>query len=197
MIIWINGAFGSGKTSAAYELARRTPDSFVYDPEEVGYFLRKRLPGGMHTEDFQDEPLWREMNYLLLKRLNEAYGGVLIVPMTVVNPQYFSEIVGRLRADGAEVRHFALCASREVLLKRLKKRGDGRNSWPAAQIERCVAALGDPVFKEQIDTDHMSVDEVISYIAAACGISLMPEKRSRFRKKLDRVLVKLRHIRFR
>jgi Ni2+-binding GTPase involved in maturation of urease and hydrogenase len=27
MIIWMNGAFGSGKTSAAFELNRRLPDS--------------------------------------------------------------------------------------------------------------------------------------------------------------------------
>lgn len=197
MIIWINGAFGSGKTSAAYELARRTPGSFVYDPEEIGYFLRKRLPGGMLTDDFQDEPLWREMNYSLLKRVSGAYEGMLIVPMTVVNSHYFAEIIGKLRSDGVRVRHFALCASREVLLKRLKYRGDGRKSWPAEQIDRCVAALGDRVFEEKIDTDRMSVDEVVSYIASACGIPLMPDRRSGFRKSLDRILVKLRHIRFR
>ena len=36
MIIWINGAFGSGKTNVAYELNRRIESSYVYDPEEIG-----------------------------------------------------------------------------------------------------------------------------------------------------------------
>lgn len=40
MIIWINGAFGSGKTNTAYELKRRIPNAFVYDPEEAGFLVR-------------------------------------------------------------------------------------------------------------------------------------------------------------
>jgi uridine kinase len=41
LIIWLNGAFGAGKTTAAFELCRRLPDSFVYDPENVGFFPKK------------------------------------------------------------------------------------------------------------------------------------------------------------
>lgn len=44
MILWINGAFGSGKTQTAYELNKRIPNSFVFDPEETGFFLRSNLP---------------------------------------------------------------------------------------------------------------------------------------------------------
>lgn len=36
MIIWINGAFGSGKTQTAYELCRRMRGAYVYDPENAG-----------------------------------------------------------------------------------------------------------------------------------------------------------------
>ena len=62
MIIWLNGAFGAGKTTAAYELHRRLAGSLVYDPEEVGYFLRRSAPC-FRTPDFQDLPLWRALNY--------------------------------------------------------------------------------------------------------------------------------------
>ncbi|WP_353095654.1 hypothetical protein [Tissierella praeacuta] len=44
MIIWLNGAFGSGKTTCAFELSRRFPNSFVYDPENIGYFIRNNTP---------------------------------------------------------------------------------------------------------------------------------------------------------
>jgi type IV secretory pathway ATPase VirB11/archaellum biosynthesis ATPase len=37
MIIMINGAFGSGKTSAANTLLPLIPNSMIYDPEEIGY----------------------------------------------------------------------------------------------------------------------------------------------------------------
>ena len=46
MIIWINGSYGSGKTQTAYELQRRLDNSYVYDPENIGYFLDKNLPTG-------------------------------------------------------------------------------------------------------------------------------------------------------
>ena len=31
MIIWLNGAFGAGKTQTAYALRRRLPGSYVVD----------------------------------------------------------------------------------------------------------------------------------------------------------------------
>lgn len=60
MIIWVNGAFGSGKTQAAYELHRRIPNSYVYDPENAGYFIRDNLPADVKRGDFQHYPMWRE-----------------------------------------------------------------------------------------------------------------------------------------
>ncbi|HBD65376.1 MAG TPA: tunicamycin resistance protein, partial [Clostridiales bacterium] len=44
MIIWINGAFGSGKTQTANELHRRIKNSYVYDPENIGFFIRDNIP---------------------------------------------------------------------------------------------------------------------------------------------------------
>ncbi len=35
MILWINGTFGSGKTSVAEELSKKVRKSFVFDPEQV------------------------------------------------------------------------------------------------------------------------------------------------------------------
>ncbi|PWW40822.1 MULTISPECIES: hypothetical protein [Paenibacillus] len=37
MIVMINGAFGSGKTSAATKLQTLIPNSMIFDPEEIGY----------------------------------------------------------------------------------------------------------------------------------------------------------------
>ena len=58
MIIWINGAFGSGKTTTAIEIERRLKNSFLYDPENIGYFLRRNMPKEIWAvDDFQDETL--------------------------------------------------------------------------------------------------------------------------------------------
>ncbi|MGX8797780.1 hypothetical protein ACR6HW_17240 [Fusibacter sp. JL298sf-3] len=59
MIVWVNGAFGSGKTTCAYELKRRLPEAFVFDPENVGFFLRRNMPKVLHKDDFQDHEQWR------------------------------------------------------------------------------------------------------------------------------------------
>ena len=44
MIVWINGAFGAGKTSTARELIDLIPNSTFYDPEVIGGALRHLLP---------------------------------------------------------------------------------------------------------------------------------------------------------
>ena len=44
MIIWINGAFGSGKTTCANILQKQLPNAFLYDPEQAGFFIRNQLP---------------------------------------------------------------------------------------------------------------------------------------------------------
>lgn len=174
MIIWLNGAFGSGKTQTAFELKRRIPGSFVYDPEEFGFCLRKCQPKSLHLPDFQDEELWRSVNYEMLRRLYDSFDGVIIVPMTVTNPQYFGEIVGRLRADGCDVRHFVLYAKPETILKRLRSRFEGKASWAAQQIPRCLAAFEDAVFDGRICTDELTVSEAAEAVAERCTIELSP-----------------------
>ncbi len=149
----------------------------------------------MSRDDFQDYPMWREMNYAMLKNIAAEYNGILIVPMTVTNATYFSEIVGRLRTEGVPVRHFTLWASREVLLTRLKRRGDGEHSWPARQVERCLEELANPLFEQHLDTDRLSREEVVVRIAADCGIRLQPDERTRLKKAWDRAILTLKHIR--
>lgn len=196
MIIWINGAFGAGKTQTAYELHRRIPHSFVYDPENVGYFIRKNIPSDMMKSDFQDYPMWREMNVIMLREMAEQYDGIIIVPMTIVSPQYFQEIIGNLRKAGVMVHHFSLMASKEVILRRLRSRGEGTKSWAAKQIDRCIQGLNHEIFEEHMDTNMMTIDDVVTRIAARLEIDLLPDSRGFIRKRWDKALTKLRHIRF-
>lgn len=195
LIIWINGAFGAGKTTTCFELSRRLPNSFVYDPENVGYFIRKNVPKSILKGDFQDHTIWREMNYSMLQTICNDYDGIIIVPMTIVNPKYFDEIITKLRSNGVEVKHFALLASRETLLKRLRSRGDHKNSWPARQIDRCMASLSQELFEQHIQTDNLTTEQIIELIAEACNIELQPDHRSAVKKKIDRWMNQLKHIR--
>ncbi|MCI8573523.1 MAG: AAA family ATPase [Oscillibacter sp.] len=194
MIIWLNGAFGSGKTQTAYELNRRLQNSYVYDPEEAGFFIRDNLPGDIKKSDFQDYPLWREFNSGMIRYISENYDGHIIIPMTVTNKQYYQEIIQPISAK-RPVRHFILYASKKTLLKRLASRFESKRSWGAQQIDRCMKAFDHDITETKIYTDHLKIPQVAEEIASALGLSLADDKRSPFRKRIDRVVIQYKHIR--
>ena len=119
VIIWINGGFGSGKTTLAEELHRRRPDAVVYDPEDVGIMLWKWMrPNG----DFQHLPSWRELVVATAMSLRRHHADTLIVPMSLIREAYRTEILGGLAAAGEEVLHVFLEAGAAVLRERLNAR---------------------------------------------------------------------------
>jgi cytidylate kinase len=164
MIVWINGAFGSGKTSTARELNKRLKGSKVYDPEEVGLFLREHVPGAEAYSDFQDHPLWATLNYDILKHLDSQAQTCVIVPMTLVNEQYYGQIISKLREGGTELLMYTLLASKKTITSRLTKRGEVEGSWAFQQIDRCLEQLYKPKFDKHIDTEDKCVNEVVDYI---------------------------------
>ncbi|HWO74477.1 MAG TPA: AAA family ATPase [Bacillus sp. (in: firmicutes)] len=194
MIIWINGTFGSGKSTTAYELQRRIRSSFVYDPERFGYVLMRNVPKEIAKSDFQDYPLWREANYQLLKQISQDYKGTIIVPMTLTNESYFNEIIGKLKNDGIEIKHYTLMATEQTIEKRLRQRFEGKKSWAYQQMEARLKSLASDFFKEQIVTDHMSVDEVVATIAKRSGVKLMPDRRTKIKKRVDRLIISLKEM---
>src|SRR5689334_15147046 len=118
MLIWINGAFGAGKTTLAEELKSRLPDALDYDPEYVGYLLTKWVPAP-ESRDFQDLPLWRRMVARFAIGLWKEYERPLIVPMTLVNAQYRDEIFTALRAADVPMLHVFLDVPAGVLRRRI------------------------------------------------------------------------------
>ncbi|SFB15062.1 AAA domain-containing protein [Cohnella sp. OV330] len=195
MIVWINGAFGAGKTTAAFELHRRLPGSFVFDPEEAGFFIRARLPKHLRGDDFQDYPMWRSINREMLAYLDANHAGPIIVPMTVVNERYMDELVGALRTSGVRVDHYALTASRETLLRRLRSRWESERSWAARQIDRCLAGLSKEAFDVRIQTDGLNAGQVVARIAESSGLALAPDPRGTIKRGWDRLRTKAGHIR--
>src|SRR5215470_3085474 len=149
MLLWINGPFGGGKTQTAHELRRRLPGSVVCDPEHVGFGLHRMLPRELRT-DFQDLLAWRSGTHEVLDLVLRSNEGPVIVPMTLIHPGYFAEIVGRLRDDGHDVRHFALLAERTTVLRRLSRRGVvtgiRREHWAVEHLDESLARLHEPEF---------------------------------------------------
>lgn len=201
MLIWINGAFGAGKTHTAHELHRRLPDGHVADPELLGFAMHKMLPACARA-DFQDLPGWRAAVVATLRTAERAAAGPLIVPMTIVRDDYFDQIIGALRAE-MEVRHYTLMASPATLHKRLRSRLEaigarvfgGDETWAMRQIDRCVTALESPRYATHVPTDDHTLDEVVETVAAAAGLTLVAPRLSPLRAQIRRLEVAARHIR--
>ncbi|UUZ79055.1 hypothetical protein LJK88_27915 [Paenibacillus sp. P26] len=78
----------------------------------------------------------------------------------------------------------------------VKAAGDGRDSWPARQIERCIKGLSHECFQTHIDTDHMTTEQVVEQIAALSAVPLVPDRRGKLGRARDRILTQIKHIRF-
>jgi hypothetical protein len=180
LIVWVNGAFGSGKSTLVDELRPRWPGALVYDPEMVGYVLREIVE--VPTGDFQDLRLWRRQVANLAVGLVEEYRRPVLVPMTLVNPGYVGEIFSTLKDAGIDVHHFFLKVSREVLEKRIDGRihapGDPEREervrrWCKDRIEPCMAAAdtlpSDTVFLDGELTPQELADQLLARIGAGPG----------------------------
>lgn len=180
MIIWINGTFGVGKTTAAQGLQQRIKGSHVFDPELTGQLLRQQLPQADQPDDFQDAPLWRRLNLLLLEQLDQA-SAVILVPMTLTNSTYFEEIIGALRKTGHQVHHVTLMASPKTVRRRLRSRFERGHSWGGKQAEDRLRELSHPLFSHHLQTDAMSKQQIVDAIGLVCNLRLLPPRSVRDR----------------
>ncbi|MFD3524521.1 NUDIX domain-containing protein [Streptomyces sp. NPDC058653] len=166
MIVWINGAFGAGKTSTARELIDMIPNSTLYDPGLIGSGLRELLPQKRLAEvsDYQDLPIWRRLVVDTAAALLADVGGVLVVPMTLLRQEYRDEIFGGLAARRIPVRHVLLTLDETILRDRIADRDPGAaadddparteraRQWAYEHIEPYGAALG------WLTTDALVID---------------------------------------
>jgi broad-specificity NMP kinase len=196
MIIWVNGAFGSGKTQTAFELNRQIKYSYVYNPENIGYFLRKNIPKEIIQGNFQHQPLWRIINYEIIKNICLKYNGILIIPMTIYNKNYFDEIIGKLLNDNIKIDHYILGASKETILKRLSKRLEKKDSWAAKHIDKCINGFIDIIDKSiYIDTNELSLHEVVEIISMKSNLGIKKGKDIKIVNKIKRIIIQIKHIR--
>lgn len=158
MIVWINGAFGSGKTTTARLLAAMVEDARTFDPEFVGYLLTKFVSAP--TGDFQDMPLWRELTVQTLAGLHRDFPGTWIVPMTLVSPGYRKEIHGGVRALGHPLHHAILAVPEQTLRQRID---DDENDRPARQWrqDHVAGALADLPGLSTVEPDTWEFDATL------------------------------------
>ncbi|BBB01704.1 putative ATP/GTP-binding protein [Actinacidiphila reveromycinica] len=197
MIIWVNGAFGAGKSGAAREMLDLVPESTLYEPEVLGGCLRQLLPEKRLQEvtDYQDLAIWRRLVVETAASLLAEVGGVLITPMTLLRQEHRDEIFGGLAARGIEVRHVLLDPGETILRARIAARTAGPDDpgaddtarrWALDRVVDYTAAL--PWLAADahvIDTAGLdprqtavAVTEAIGRGEGVCGIVQTPEPRA-------------------
>lgn len=191
MIVWVNGAFGVGKSHTAAELVRRVPGAVLSDPEPVGFSLQRMQPKQLRT-DFQEISGWRAGIREVIAGLDaDGRWPVVVVPMTIVDEAYVADTMGWLRDHGHDVRQVALVATAGTIRRRLRSRSWNivSEAWALEQIERCTAALASPVFATQIRTDGLGLDDVVEEVARVVGLQLGRPALPRWRRGIRRLRV--------
>ncbi|MFF5003822.1 NUDIX domain-containing protein [Streptomyces phaeochromogenes] len=187
MIVWINGAFGAGKTTTARELIDLIPNSTLFDPELIGAGLTQLLPAKRLAEvgDFQDLPIWRRLVVDTAAAMLAELGGVLVVPMTLLRQDYRDEIFGGLASRRIAVRHVLLAPAETILRERIADREvppdlpDGEirvRQWSYDHIEPYHAALAGWLTADAhpVDTSALTPYEAAVRIAGAVSGGTVP-----------------------
>ena len=114
MIVWINGAFGVGKTTTANSILKRT-NWRLFDPEHVGYLLAGNLRD-LNFVDFQDLPPWRALVPAVAGEIyHYTNPPAMIAVQTVLVERYWEELVKGLAERGLPVIHVVLdCDDAEI-----------------------------------------------------------------------------------
>jgi 8-oxo-dGTP pyrophosphatase MutT (NUDIX family) len=195
-VVWINGAFGAGKTTTARELIELIPNSTLFDPEVIGGTLAHLLPPKRLAEagDFRDLPIWRRLVIDTAAAMLAELGGTLVVPMTLLRQEYRDEIFGGLAARRIPVSHILLTPAETILRERIAGREVPRDlpgdeirirQWSFDHIEPYRAALASwltadahPVDNSDLTPYQTAVriaDAVTSGSVPVCDIVQTPE----------------------
>ncbi|MGX1371963.1 8-oxo-dGTP pyrophosphatase MutT (NUDIX family) [Streptomyces canus] len=187
MIVWINGAFGAGKTTTARELIELIPNSTLFDPEDIGAAVVRLLPPKHLAEvgDFQDLPIWRRLVIDTAAAMLAELGGTLVVPMTLLRQEYRDEIFGGLAARRIGVKHILLAPAETILRDRTAGRENppslppgemGQGHWAYDRIEPYRAALATWLTADAhvIDTSALTPYETAARIAEDLGAGTVP-----------------------
>ena len=163
MIVFLNGAFGVGKTSTARVLHAALSGSVVFDPEWVGSMLMATLGDRPDwPPDYQLLPAWRRIVVSTVNELRREYDETLIVPMTVLRVEVWRDLSSGFREADADLRAFRLTATEATLRARIVGRpeDEGPHDWCLGHMPAALAALRDEEYGTEMPTDERTPEEI-------------------------------------
>lgn len=176
MIIWIDGAYGVGKSTLAEKLHALLPNSFIFDAENVGNAVRDNMPQSVYyNETFEGYPLWFYVCNELLTELTDRFDGVVLVPMTLMRRESFAKFAEPLRGRGIEIVHVLLESSKEVIHDRILARGESEDCWCMRHIDDCLSAQQHFEYVIRVQSLGQTAEELAKEVVQALGLSTRKE----------------------
>jgi hypothetical protein len=167
VIVWLNGAFGCGKTTTANELLPLIPASRLFGPETVGSMLGPNL-ADYPVSDFQHWPPWRPLVVATATELTRFTGQHLIAPRQSWPARTWSRYSRACAAPGSPVFHVVLDAGEGILRQRIEGSGEAQ-AWRLAHLAgyRASRSWLIPAANLVVDTGCRTPSEVAHQIAGA------------------------------
>ncbi len=170
MLVWLNGAFGVGKTTVAGLIGKSPGRWRPFDAEWVGYMLKANLTDRSLAGDFQHLAGWRRLVPIVAREISDLTGEPLVVVQTVLVEQYWEELRIGLSDQGFEVFHVFLDVETSALRARIEgdlaRPGVDARQWRLdhiAEFDSCrswMAMAADLV----VDTTAMAPEDVAKSI---------------------------------
>jgi len=172
-VLLLNGAYGVGKTTVAKVLRRRLRGSVLFDPEVIGYVLRRlprALPGSARgLDDYRASTTWRKAAVAIAAILGRS-ARPLIVPMTL-DRELLVELRDALTSRRCRVEQVCLVASVTTVYARLAKRGlqpsSAEGQWVRSHAAAACVEHTSRDFERRIDTESRTPEEVADEIIAS------------------------------
>ncbi|WP_405177769.1 ATP-binding protein [Nocardia sp. NBC_01377] len=117
-MVWLNGPFGAGKTTVAQQIVADNPLWRIFDPEMVGFLVRSQFQD-FGFADFQQLRSWRRLTPIVADEIARETGQHLVITQTVLDQQYWRELVTGTRAHGHTLRQVLLDVRPEILRQRI------------------------------------------------------------------------------
>lgn len=174
MIVWLNGAFGVGKTTTSGMLVAGDERLRHFDPEWVGYLLANNL-ADHPVSDFQHYPSWRRLVPVVADEIMRFTGQDLVAAQSVLVEDYWREMTQGLAELGHEVFHVVLDADAATLHTRIDAdvvEPESVRPWRHCHVEAYRSALAwlrpaADLVVETADLDVLSVSRQIGSAVAS------------------------------
>jgi adenylylsulfate kinase-like enzyme len=171
VIVWLNGAFGAGKSTTAKALVALSPRLRLFDPEWVGYLLRANL-SDHEFSDFQQLPPWRTLVPVVAAEVANFTGQDLVAVQTVLDEGYWAELHAGMTVLGHRVVHVLLDAPADVLHARIDADPDGVEirGWrhehvgPYAEARPWLTAAADQVVNVGGSTPEEAATQILDHL---------------------------------